>query len=154
MIYDRIENLSIMPLPTPARKKIAAFIRGAAALPEGKHEIDGSKIYASIQNITTKSLEEAKFEAHRRYADIQIVMEGAEQIGVTLFEDLEIRTPYNEPKDVELYEPKTPEYSEVAMRPGYFVLLMPSDIHMPCLAVKDPQPVKKMVIKVAIELFD
>jgi len=153
MIYDRIENLAIMPLATPARKKIAAFLRGVDALPEGKHEIDGNKIYASIQNITTKPLEEGKFEAHRQYADIQIVLEGAEQIGVTQYDDLDIRTPYSEPKDVELYEPKTPEYSEVAMRPGYFVLLMPYDIHMPCLAVNEPQPVKKVVIKVAVELF-
>jgi len=153
MIYDCLENLSLMPLPTPIRKKIAAFLRKAAELPDGKHEIDGSKVYVNLSHITTKPLEEGVFEAHRKYADIQIVLEGAEQIGITQYPELDVKTPYSEPKDVVFYEPRTPEYSEVAMRPGYFVLLLPQDIHMPCLAVKDPQPVRKAVVKVAVELF-
>ena len=42
MIYDRIENLSLLPLPQDIVTKIVRFAARAEGLPDGKHEIDGN----------------------------------------------------------------------------------------------------------------
>ncbi|HHE41381.1 MAG TPA: DUF386 domain-containing protein, partial [Dehalococcoidia bacterium] len=40
---------------------------------EGKYEVEGNRLYFMVQNYITKLAEERRFEAHRRYADIQAV---------------------------------------------------------------------------------
>ena len=151
MIYDRIENLSLLPLPQEMTAKIARFIARAEGLPDGKHEIDGKLIYASKFSYTTADA--GVFEAHRRYADLQILLAGQEQIGVTLDTPAREKTAYDENGDAVIYLPDA-AYSSLVMRPGYFALLLPHDIHMPGVALDhQPGPVTKIVIKIAVELF-
>ena len=45
----------------------------------GKYEIDGENIYVSVQDYNTKPEEEGKFEAHKKYADIQFIVKGQEK---------------------------------------------------------------------------
>lgn len=42
----------------------------------GRHEIDGDRVFALVQNYTTNPIEGALYEAHRRYSDIQFVFSG------------------------------------------------------------------------------
>ena len=48
----------------------------------GKYEILGDEIYVNVQDYHTKPLSEGKWEAHRKYIDIQFMIEGEEKIGV------------------------------------------------------------------------
>jgi YhcH/YjgK/YiaL family protein len=48
------------------------------ALPVGKTEIDGSLVYATVSVYNTMKPEEARYESHRNYADIHILIEGLE----------------------------------------------------------------------------
>ena len=50
-------------------------------LTDGKHIIDGEHIFANVQTYSTK--DEAPYEGHRKYADIQYMIKGCERIGVT-----------------------------------------------------------------------
>ena len=43
----------------------------------GKYEIDGKNVYANVTAYTTIPWEEAKYEAHEHYTDIQYVIEAA-----------------------------------------------------------------------------
>ena len=49
-----------------------------SSLENGKYEISGEKIYAIVQDYTSKPLEEGKFEAHKNHIDIQYIIEGEE----------------------------------------------------------------------------
>ena len=54
-----------------------------SALPLGRTDIEGDDVYVMISEAETRSPEQVKFEAHRRYIDIQLVVRGQEAIGVT-----------------------------------------------------------------------
>ena len=153
MIYDQNEYLSGLPLPETICDKIIAFLRKAPELPAGKYEIDGKRVYASIFCYTTGAGKEGVFEAHKKYADLQLLLHGEERVGVIQSDRLQKKTPYDATGDASLYEPGTTEYSRVILQPGYFVLLLPRDIHMPGLATKVPGPVTKVVIKIAVDVF-
>ena len=153
MIYDKIEYLSELPLSKNICRKISRFIESAAQLPDGKHEIDGKLIYASKFSYITVT--ESVFEAHQRYADLQILLTGEERLGVTQDVPALVRTPYDETGDAVLYSSGGIAYSTLIMRPGYFSLLFPRDIHMPGLSIAGaPSPVTKIVVKIAAELLE
>ncbi|HEY2574566.1 MAG TPA: YhcH/YjgK/YiaL family protein, partial [Verrucomicrobiaceae bacterium] len=46
----------------------------------GRHEIDGDQVFALVQSYATKPVEEALFEAHRKYIDVQFLFSGRETI--------------------------------------------------------------------------
>lgn len=110
-------------------------------------ELDGDKVFAMIQHYNTKPKEQGFWEAHRKYIDVQYVAEGQELMGYANFDHLEAGE-YDAEKDFTLLKG---EGSFVLMKAGTFVILGPQDAHMPQIAVDAPQPVKKVVIKVAVE---
>lgn len=153
MIYDQLKYLSRLPLAGTICEKITEFLGKSPALPAGKYEIDGKRVYASIFCYTTIAGKESVFEAHQKYADLQLLLCGEEQVGVIQSDKLQEKTPYDATGDVILYEPGTTQYSSIVLQPGYFVLLLPRDIHMPGLATKVPGPVTKVVIKISVDVL-
>jgi len=109
-------------------------------------ELDGNKVFAMIQHYDTKPKEQGVWEAHRKYIDVQYVAEGQELMGYANLGHLKAGD-YNAEKD---YLEAQGEGSYVLMKPGTFVILTPQDAHIPQVAVDVPQPVKKVVIKVAV----
>ncbi|MEO6223583.1 MAG: YhcH/YjgK/YiaL family protein, partial [Vicinamibacterales bacterium] len=71
---------------------------------------------------------------------------GEEYVGVTPIGRLAAE-PYDAEKDILWL---TGEGDRVTLRPGDFVLLWPEDGHMPAMAIGDPIPVLKVVIKIAV----
>ena len=49
---------------------------------DGKYLIDGDNVYASVQTYDTK--DDVKYESHRRYIDIQYMIDGEEKIPAML----------------------------------------------------------------------
>lgn len=109
-------------------------------------ELDGDKVFAMIQHYDTKPKELGVWEAHRKYIDVQYVAEGRELMGYANLGHL-LAGEYNAEKD---FLTAQGEGSYVLMKPGTFVILTPQDAHIPQVAVDVPQPVKKVVIKVAV----
>lgn len=115
--------------------------------PDGKYEIDGDKLYAAVMTYQTRSAEEAKFEAHQKYIDIQLLLDGREFMDISIGEKLSVDTAYSDEKDVAFF--KSPKYfTSVLLEPGRFAVLYPDDIHRPCRKIENPEQVRKMVIKV------
>ena len=54
------------------------------ALEVGRYELEGDKLYYMIQDVDTRSFDESRPEAHRRYADIQLPLSAAERYGYAL----------------------------------------------------------------------
>ncbi|MFA5865623.1 MAG: YhcH/YjgK/YiaL family protein [Phycisphaerae bacterium] len=113
----------------------------------GRYEIDGSNIFALIQHYETKPQERGKWEAHRRYIDIQFVVQGMERMGYANLGTMEISEPYNEKDDYLLLGGSGDFFT---VRAGTFVVFAPEDVHMPTIAVSSPQPVIKVVVKVRV----
>ncbi len=114
-----------------------------------RHDIDGENLYAIVSEYITKNVEDAKFESHRKYADIQLVIDGKEQMSVAdLSKKAEVLTPYDEAKDLEFMTVN--ECSDYIATHDKFFLFFPSDLHRPGVKVGENAQVKKIVVKVKL----
>jgi biofilm protein TabA len=117
-------------------------------LPEGKHVIDGERIFALVQRYHPKPAGEATWEAHRRYIDVQYIVEGAERIGYAALGDgLKVTTPYDAEKDAAMFDARGDLFEVPA---GAFAIFMPQDVHAPGLLSSTSvgiATVKKVVVK-------
>ncbi len=131
-------------------ERALAYVReNGASLADGKVFLDGEKLYVSIQSYRTKPREECKYEAHRRYIDIQYIIEGKEIIAVTDAAGLKERAPYSEEKDVVFFEDGK-KGDELVLCAGDYVVVFPDDVHMPKVQAGEPSDVKKAVVKILI----
>ena len=115
-------------------------------------DLQGDDVFALVQRYRTKSPEEGFWEAHRRYIDVQCVIEGAENMGCAPLESMRITQPYDAEKDYVMLAPRRPEdVNYVCVPEGMFAIFMPHDAHFPGLAVGGKiASVKKIVVKVAV----
>jgi len=118
-----------------------------AAKEPGSYEVDGRKLYYSVQHYNTKPHAERRFESHQVYADIQVVFSGREIMGLTGLTGLSVQAPYDREKDIMFFS--TPgDYTELKMGPGEFIVLFPGEAHMPQCQWDGPAQVVKVVFKV------
>jgi len=52
-----------------------------ASLPDGRYNLDGSRVYAMVDVGDGKGVVAARLETHKKYIDIQFTLEGSELIG-------------------------------------------------------------------------
>jgi len=152
MIIDSLEQSSFYNFG-PAWKKTFKFLNDIdLSLGLGKHVIDGENVFAIVSEYETKPRAEGRFEAHRKYVDIQFLLSGRERLGWAALEDLTPEVLYDPERDVEFLKslPEIPTIS--TLKPGMFIAFFPEDGHMPGLtcAVK-PESVKKVVVKIAVD---
>ena len=118
-------------------------------LEAGRYDLDGDNLYAQVTDYMTKNPEDAQFESHKKYIDIQYVISGIEQIGWTPASKMsEVLTPYDETRDIEFM--KVTESSDYTATPGVYFLFFPSDLHRPGVKSGENSQVKKVVVKVKI----
>ena len=111
----------------------------------GRNDVDGDQVYINRFDYTTMPEAEAAWEGHKYYADIHVVLEGEEKIGVTNASSLKSGE-YDEAGDFIPYE--GPVDSWVTMRPGDILVVFPEDVHMVKVQLTAPCQVKKAVFKV------
>ncbi|MDR1632228.1 MAG: YhcH/YjgK/YiaL family protein [Dysgonamonadaceae bacterium] len=114
----------------------------------GKYEIDGENLFVNINEYTTKNEEDAKCEAHIKYADIQFMISGEELMGLAPLSKTQNPTPYSVEKDIYFMEPSDMRY--YLADTSRFFIFFPSDAHRPAVKVTDHAPVKKAIVKVRI----
>jgi YhcH/YjgK/YiaL family protein len=115
----------------------------------GKHELEGDYLFANIQEYVTKNEEDTRFEAHRKYADIQYLISGEEKIGLTALENTTITESYNSEKDVAFMTAGQTSYRLAT--PECFFVFFPDDAHRPCVKADENITIRKIVIKVLID---
>ena len=116
------------------------------SLAPGRHEIDGDRLYVSIDHKDGRGEEGARLEAHRRYIDIQFTIDGDERIGwMPLARCKAPDGPFDEKKDVVLFADRPTTW--VAVPPGSFTIFFPHDAHAPLAGLG---PMKKAIMKIAV----
>lgn len=150
MITDTLMNAGQYPLG-PAWAKAIEFIKTLNSdTPDGEYPLKGEAMFARVMSYETKSPAKAKFEAHKKYADIQATLDGAEGIAVVDINNLEESVPYSETTDVTFFEAPETVPTLVDVYPGSFAFLLPQDVHMPQLEVGEARLIKKVVVKIAL----
>ncbi len=152
MILDRLDNSARYEFLGRRFAQAFQLLRTGdlTAKEPGNYEVEGKKLYYMVQNYNTKPREERRFESHRIYADIQVVFSGRETMGLTQVKGLDVQTPYDDAKDI-MFFGTPPDYTELKMSAGDFVVLFPNEAHMPQCQWDGPAQVSKVVFKVALE---
>ena len=151
MILERIDNARLYLGLNPGFDKAFEILKDKtlAKKEDGKYAVDGEKIYYTIQRYTSKPLNEGNLEAHRKYIDIQFLLEGVELLGYAPLKGLTTAEEYNPQKDIAFFDtPK--EITKVKLEPGLFCILFPDDAHLPCRQLNGPSEALKVVIKIRL----
>lgn len=122
-----------------------------SSLKNGIYQIVENKVFAIVQDYNSKPLEQGKFEAHKKFIDIQYIVEGSEQIGYGEISNFEDDTEYSEEKDIVFLKEKNNNYNFTKLVENDFAIFYPQDAHMPQISVDESCFVKKIVTKV---IFD
>lgn len=150
MIIDTLANAGkyrcVNPLFAQAFEYIASQDLGS--IESGNYEIAGEGLKAVVMDKAGKTAAESleKFECHDRHIDIQVLIQGNEQIGWKPRGDCkEPKGEYSPEKDVLFYQDEPDMYFQ--LKPGQFVILFPEDVHAPMISESN---IKKLVIKVKV----
>jgi biofilm protein TabA len=149
MITDLLENIALYKNLNHNILKGLDFIKATdfSKLADGKIEIEGDAIFASVNRYKTKPYLETQWESHFKYIDIQYITQGSEKIFYGPVSQMKEEIAYNSENDIQFLSGKG-DY--VTLEPGRFVILFPSDAHMPCIQIGDAVEVRKVVVKVRI----
>jgi YhcH/YjgK/YiaL family protein len=150
MILDDLRYAQQYTNLHPLFSKAFDFLKGTdfQKLELGKHTIDGDKLFVIYMEYDTKDLNDCIMESHRKYIDIQVMIEGEELMGVTALNGQIATTPYDDQRDAAFYEKKYDALFKV--RQNHFTIFYPHDLHMPSMKVESVRKIKKAVFKVAI----
>ncbi len=153
MIFDSLslaeKYFNISPL-FPAAFTLAKKLADENA-PDGKYFAENG-VYASVSSYDTKDKSLAKYENHRSYIDIQLLISGSECLICGDTDDTYVTEKYIEGKDIEFYaRPEKAPVQALSLTKGKFALLFPGDLHAPGLTLgENAESVRKIVVKIPV----
>lgn len=147
MIVDNIDNIMFY------HSMVQHLAAGMAAMEDlggnlevGRYEFDGG--YFMVQKGSTKPMTEGTFEAHRKYVDVQIIVEGSEEVAWADPRNLHTEIPYDPEKDAERLSGSLEHVMK--MSAGMFYMAFPHDGHKPVSHTKEQQSYTKIVMKLLV----
>lgn len=115
-------------------------------LADGKYELLNG-CYANVQSYMTK--DDAPYEIHREYIDIQYMIEGKELSGVTDSSNCTTIKKYDTNNDIEFLNCNTDE-KFYELQEGEFFVFFPHDAHKPAIKLNENKYVKKVIVKIKL----
>ncbi len=149
MILDTLSNADRYAGLHPLFAMAFDFMRtqDLSALPPGRHRILGDELFVVIQQLQARSREEAQLECHRRYIDIQLVLEGVDEMGWKPLQDCHAPvSDYLVEKDIRFFH--DPADAWVTTPAGSFCIFFPEDAHAPLVGNGS---IRKAVFKIAVQ---
>lgn len=143
-------------LPLPAVINTALdYLRTAdfSQMAPGKYPLDGENLFALVQDPLTQPWDSGLPEFHARYIDIQYLFAGEEVIGFSPANPaLDKITDQLAERDI-AFVAQQPNETRLVLTPGMFAIFFPGELHRPCRALQAGRQIKKVVMKIAIELI-
>jgi YhcH/YjgK/YiaL family protein len=124
-------------------------VKGIALDDTMKTELAGGA-FVIEQAYPTRLRADGFFESHKKFIDVQAIFEGEELMEVADIARMTAKQPYNEKRDLIIYEDST-ESSLLRVYVRQVAVFFPSDVHMPTLRVRaDAVNVRKCVVKIPV----
>ena len=148
MIFDSIDQLNRYAIPYAAQVIDFLNRKDLASIKEPEIEISGRDLFVRPMRYLPKSAQQNKFEAHRTYADIQVVLKGREIMQVAPGAPLKPIIEYDAVKDYQFFTVEQ-NISDLVVDQNHFTVFYPGEVHRPsCLAAEGDGEVFKLVFKV------
>ena len=148
MIYDKLSNILRYKGLNPNLDLALEHIYANQSSLGAEVELKGRDVYAFGCNYDTVPESEAFFEAHAKYADIQIMTEGSEWVDVS---DISVLNVDEAHPDRDFWAMSGKAEVRVTLEPGSFLLVLPGDAHKLKIMMGKPQNVNKAVYKVRMK---
>lgn len=146
MIIDKLDNICMYSGLLNNLENGLQAVEALGAPETGRYEFDGG--FFMVQKGSTKPMEEGTFEAHRKYVDIQIILEGSEEVAWQDITDLTTAIEYNPEKDAERLNGSFEHVMKITE--GMFYIAFPHDGHKAVSHTKDQQTFTKIVMKLPV----
>lgn len=133
--------------------KAFAYLRTTSleTVAPGKYYLDSTNVFVSVTENPTKDLPVTKWEAHRKYLDIQLIVTGKEMMGIAPFSKATVVEAYNPASDVGFYSVADADSKFYVAQPGTFLIFFPTDAHRPSIKTDGIEKTKKVVIKIKMD---
>ncbi|MEM0966382.1 MAG: YhcH/YjgK/YiaL family protein [Verrucomicrobiota bacterium] len=118
----------------------------------GIHQLRGESMFVNVQSYATEPRENCRFESHRRNVDLQYTIEGLEGIDYLNRANLESDGEYDPDKDLLFHKPAA-EACTLRISGSGFCVFFPGDAQRPKVALQEPALVRKLVVKIDIDLL-
>jgi biofilm protein TabA len=152
MIYDKLSAIATYKGLHPNLDLAIQYLQqhNLEELPCGRHIVSADDVYINVMEAQLRSEEDAQYEVHKKYVDIQMDLQGEEGVLLSNVGANTVTTPYDLQTDYELQTGSAIATAHLA--PGYFAIFFPGEPHMPTLQVDGKAGnVKKAVVKVLWE---
>ncbi len=116
------------------------------ALAPGRDNILGDDLIAIVEQVPGKTREMARLECHRKYIDIQLILDGIDEMGWKPLADCyNPVSDYSAEKDIQFFHDAPAAW--IATPPDHFCIFFPEDAHAPLVS---EGPVRKVIFKIAV----
>lgn len=115
-------------------------------LAEGRYDIDGDHVFAIVAKDQGREKNEAQLEFHNKYIDIQMVLEGVDEMGwKARCACTGIENPYDPENDIQFVADTPTAWAKT--EPGHFAIFFPEDAHLPLIG---KGIIHKIIVKIAV----
>lgn len=129
MVLDQLSNAPRYAVLHPLFARAFESLRDARSLPDGRHEISGDHLYLLMQQNEGHGHKAARLEVHRAYIDIQLTLDGIEEIGWSPLAACRPTTEFDKDKDIGFFDDRP--HIWLTLPPGHFAIFFPTDAHAP-----------------------
>lgn len=150
MIYDKIENMGLYFSHLKGFERVESVCKDFLNAPfnDGKIEIDGENAWCNVSSYTINDENPLKYEAHRQYADVQVMVDGAEKFGWANINECQLTQDFTEGGDIAFMDAPDGQFFE--LKKGYFAVFFPGDAHAPCRKSDLSDTAHKLVFKIKL----
>ena len=138
----------------PVLNRSLLWVSGnARSAEEGIFELGEPGWFANVHGYSTQPRELCTWENHPGTVDLQFLIEGIEGIDVTAVASLGEQTVFKPESDTQKFADNGAPATQLILRAGEFVVLLPVEAHRPKIAVQEPVRLKKIVVKIPAKLL-
>jgi len=148
MILDYLYNIKSYEKLHPEFERVFNFLQNNDLLnmPVGKHEINGDNLFVILDKSHGRKKEEAMLEVHRKYIDIQLILDGTDEMGwESIQKCVNPADEYNTENDIQFFKDSPSNW--LTVKKGMFAIFFPDDAHLPLIG---NSMIHKAVAKVAV----
>ena len=142
MIYDKFKNISRYG----NLNQIAEF--NLKNYQKGRFDINDETFFGIGLEYNTKNEIECLWEAHQKYLDIHVILEGEEVINISETSTMKQTMDFDNENDYQLFEGTKQHH--ICLRKGEFLALYPNECHQTAVKLEEASFVKKIVFKIKL----
>jgi biofilm protein TabA len=149
MIFSTISQADRYAKLHPLFPRAFEYIRNTdlSSLTAGIHQIIDKKLFVIVEEAQGRTREEARLECHRRYIDIQLVLEGSDEMGWKPLADCKQPvSDYSEERDIRFFNDTADSW--IGTPANTFCIFFPDDAHAPLVS---EGKIRKLIFKIAVD---